>query len=277
LCPKPLKMSLTKIITIVLFVISVALAYYLFSNINETIKFRESITTTEKQIIDKLAVIREAEKVFLEQHGYYTSNWDSLINFIENGKVPVTVRTETITSLSYGEEKVEVKIDTIGVIPAKEKIFKKSFNISAAESGTFMGFMVKEGDYVVKGKKSYKLKRATGEKVDELSFLEQGTVEKLANIKVGDPVKKGQNLINFWSYQLNPDVDIKTLNLVPGSNKVFEIYTAKIDRSGVKVSVIEVKDPAPINPERKESNEAKNRKPLGFGSRTDVSTSGNWE
>jgi len=43
------------------------------------------------------------------------------------------------------------------------------------------------------------------------------------------------------------------------------------------VSVIEVKDPAPINPERKASNEAKIRQPLFFGSRVDVNTTGNWE
>jgi hypothetical protein len=43
------------------------------------------------------------------------------------------------------------------------------------------------------------------------------------------------------------------------------------------VDVIEVKDPKPVNPNRKESNEAKNRKPLHFGSRFDISTSGNWE
>ena len=76
---------------------------------------------------------------------------------------------------------------------------------------------------------------------------------------------------------LNPDVDIKTLGNVPGSDKKFDIYTGYIDRGGLKISVIEVKDPAPINPERRESNEAKNRKPLRFGSRNDVSTAGNWE
>jgi len=270
-------MNLTKIITVALFIVSLGLFYYLFSSINNTIEFRESIQTTEKQIIDKLSLIREAEKVFLEQHGRYTSNWDSLISFIETGVVPITVRTETIKQLSYGVDEVTVKIDTIDYVPAKEKIFKKNLSVSAPENGTFMGFSVKQGDFVVKGTKSYKLKKEGAEKVDEFSFIDQGTVSSLAKINVGDQVKKGINLINFWSYQLNPDINIKTLSKIPGSDKEFEIFTAKIDRSGVKVSVIEVKDPAPINPDRKESNEAKNRKPLRFGSKTDVNTAGNWE
>lgn len=270
-------MNLTKIITAVLFIVSIGLFYYLFSSVNDTIEFRESIQSTEKQIIDKLSVIREAEKVYLEQHGKYTSSWDTLINFIETGEVPIIVRSETIKQLSYGVDEVTVKIDTLGFIPAKEKIFKKSYTVNAADNGTFMGFGVKEGDFVVKGTKSYKMKKEGVDRVDEFNFLEQGTISNLAKINVGEPVVKGQNLINFWSYQLNPKVDIKTLGQVPGTDKSFDIYTGMIDRNGIKVAVIEVKDPAPINPERRENNEAKNRKPLRFGSRNDVNTSGNWE
>ncbi|MEQ1587357.1 MAG: hypothetical protein ABL895_15820, partial [Cyclobacteriaceae bacterium] len=57
----------------------------------------------------------------------------------------------------------------------------------------------------------------------------------------------------------------------------FDIFVGVVEKSGVKVQVIEVRDPKPVNPVRNESNEAKNRKPLHFGSRLDVSTSGNWE
>ena len=62
-----------------------------------------------------------------------------------------------------------------------------------------------------------------------------------------------------------------------GERERTPIFVGKIERSGVKVSVIEVKDLNPINPERKASNEAKNRQPLGFGSKLDVGTGGNWE
>ncbi len=134
-------MNLTKILSIVLFVVSLGLAYYLYDSIHSTIEFRQSIADTEKQITDKLAVIREAEKAFLEQHGHYTANWDSLSNFIENGRVPITIRTEKITQLSYGEEKVEVKIDTLGYMPARDRVFKKNYNTNAAADGIFHGFI----------------------------------------------------------------------------------------------------------------------------------------
>jgi biotin carboxyl carrier protein len=270
-------MNLTKIVAIVLFIASLALAYYLYSSIATTIEETENIKATESQIIDKLSVIREAQKVFLEQNRRYTSNWDSLINFIETAEVPILQRREIIKEASYGVDCVKVMIDTLGFISAKDKIFKKTYSVNAADNGTFLGYAVNVGDFVVKGKKSYSLRRDGSDRVEEYSFLDKGTVSSLAPVKSGDRVTKGQNLITFWDYQLNPNVDIKNLSKVPGSDKTFDIFTATIDRSGIKVWVIEVKDPAPINPDRKESNEAKNRKPLRFGSRTDVTTAGNWE
>jgi hypothetical protein len=67
------------------------------------------------------------------------------------------------------------------------------------------------------------------------------------------------------------------LPYVPDSENQFKIWADKINKSGVMVDVIEVIDPAPVDPTRREDNEIKNRKPLRFGSRTDVTTSGNWE
>ncbi len=271
-------MNLTKILSIVFFVVSLGLAYYLYDSINSTIVFKEAIVNTEKQITDKLAVIREAEKAYLQQFGHYTANWDSLINFIENGQVPITLRTEKITQLSYGEEKVEVQVDTIGFMPAKDRIFKKTHTMNVSADGTFLGAIAKPGDFVVKGAPAYRLKPEGKDKADVYNFTEQGTITTVANITPGTPVTKGTNIYNLWDYVLNPNVDIKTLGVVPGSGgKMFDIFVGKIERNTAKISVIEVKDPAPINPERKASNEAKNRQPLGFGSRVDVGTGGNWE
>lgn len=268
-------MNLTRILSIVLFIVSLALAYYLYSNINATIEFKDYVTETENKITDKLAIIRAAEKAYLDRHGRYTANWDSLINFIENGQVPITIRREKITLLDYGAEKVEVEIDTVGMASAHDRIFKKNFTLNATTDGTFLGFAVKEGDYVVKGSTAYRL-RVNG-KTETYRFNDQGHVAKLAKIEPGDEIAKGQLLADLWDYHLNPNVDLQTLNIVPGSGKEFEIYVGKIKRNNMMVSVIEVRDPAPINPERKATNEAKNRQPLSFGSRVDVSTSGNWE
>lgn len=73
-----------------------------------------------------------------------------------------------------------------------------------------------------------------------------------------------------------PDLKLDLLPVVPGSGgKQFEFFADKIEKTGgYKVSVFEVRDPAPINPERRANN---NEKALRVGSRTDASTEGNWK
>lgn len=265
----------TKILTAVLLGASIWLFVYLYGSVQKVIDDREMIETKETAIIERLKLIRESEIVYQEVNGKYTANWDSLVNFIENGRVPILERREEIKQKAYGGEEVILHVDTLGYIPAKERIFKKNYNMNASDNGTFVGFKVKVGDQVAKNQKAYGLR--TGATVKEAPFAENGTIAALASVNPGDEIKKGQNLINYWNYVFNPNVDIKRLGYKPGTDVNFEIYVGVVDKSGVKVQVIEVKDPKPDNPARSENNEQSPRKPLRFGSRTDVSTGGNWE
>jgi hypothetical protein len=43
------------------------------------------------------------------------------------------------------------------------------------------------------------------------------------------------------------------------------------------VNAIEVWNPSPIDPDRDEESEINIKKPLRFGSRTNITTAGNWE
>ena len=81
---------------------------------------------------------------------------------------------------------------------------------------------------------------------------------------------------SLFNPQKHPDFNIELLPVVPGSGgKRFEFFADKIEKTGgYKVSVFEIRDPAPINPERRANN---NEKALRVGSRTDASTEGNWK
>lgn len=75
-----------------------------------------------------------------------------------------------------------------------------------------------------------------------------------------------------------PTFDLATIDIVPGSKDAkFAMWADKIDKSGVTVDVVEVWNTAPVNPARNEKNDARTKKPLRFGSRTSVTTAGNWE
>jgi hypothetical protein len=68
--------------------------------------------------------------------------------------------------------------------------------------------------------------------------------------------------------------NLQNLPYKPGTKTKFEIFADKIIKGSVKVDVFEVRDPDPINPKRREDN---NDKALRVGSRSEVTTTGNWE
>ncbi|HNP19930.1 MAG TPA: hypothetical protein PKL31_15940 [Fulvivirga sp.] len=269
-------MSVTRIISIVLLVLSLGLGFYLVNSIKSTIDDQALIAERESAIINKLMLIKEAEIAYLEVNGSYTSDWDKLINFIENGKYPIVQKKERVVTLSYGADSSIVTYDTLDIISAKDRIFNAAHNVNAANSGTFVEYNIKIGEQALKGAPAYTLNQ-DGKNVTH-KFKENGKVTSRKRFTEGMPITKGQLMMTIEETKFDPNVDISRLAYVPGYDDVkFDIYAAEIERSNQLVDVIEVKNPRPFNPARREDNEAKNRKPLRFGSKTDVTTSGNWE
>ena len=194
-------MNLTKILTYVFLVIAIGLAAYLVNLIYSDIESKRRIAEIEARVVEKLKMIRAAEIAYQAVHGQYTSDWDKLISFINEGKIYVVERREEIIPLDYGADSLYVHVDTLDAVNVRDSLFSRA------------------------------------------------------------------------KY---PDLIIEELPMIPESDKKFEIFADKITKSGVTVDVIEVRDVDPIDKTRKEDSEIKNRKPLRFGSRTEITTSGNW-
>ena len=197
-------MSRIKILTTVFAITSVGLAYYLYYSINTTIKETKRIATMEAAIINQLKLIREAELGYKAVHGRYTSNWDSLLHFVDSGYFYITERIETVITLDYGADSTSVQIDTLGRVQVIDSLY---------------------------GAHKY------------------------------------------------PNFQLAELPYVPGiTPKIkFLIWADKIKKANLLVSSVEVWNPSPINPNRDEESEINIKKPLRFGSRTNITTAGNWE
>ncbi|MEX2511770.1 MAG: hypothetical protein WD398_02595 [Cyclobacteriaceae bacterium] len=110
------------------------------------------------------------------------------------------------------------------------------------------------------------------QRTETTELLEYGEEVTTVEIDTLGAVNVQDSLFNERKY---PDFNLDVLNVVPGSGgKQFEFFADKIERSGREIAVFEIRDPAPINPVRRRNN---NEKALRVGSRTDTSTSGNWE
>ena len=181
--------------------LAAGLAFFLVSRIKYSIDEEARINASEDKVIEKLKMIRDAQIAFQSVNGKYANEWDSLLNFVENGNIFLIQRREETVLLDYGAEETTLYLDTLGSVTVIDSLFSSIPNFVAS------------------------------------------------------------NLIYVPGYD-----DVK-----------FEIWASKIEKGGVEVDVVEVRNPKPFDPNRKESNEANINKPLRFGSRTSITTAGNWE
>ncbi|UZR95158.1 hypothetical protein [Chondrinema litorale] len=207
-------MTKTRIFSISLIPIILFLGWLLYDGIASKIRLAEAISADEQKVIEKLKLIRDAEKAYLAKYDTYTGSFDTLINFIKHDSLYITEKTEIITPrdrrdpLFYKGDSIRIEVDTIGIEPVVTSVFEEKY-------------------------KKYNW--------DKLSI-----VPRYAN----DPSNQ---------------------------DKKFEIYSDKVEKSGVMIDVIEVVDKYPLDESRSDKNEIPKRKFLRFGSRSEVTTSGNWE
>lgn len=193
-------MNLSKVLSLVFFVVAIGLGYLLWKGVDDVVEEEKKIALIEAAIIEKLQMLRDAELAYQAANGAYANNWNDLKKFIEEGKIWIVQRTETTKLLEYGKEEITVEFDTLGSVNVIDSLF------------------------------------------------------------------------NERKY---PDFNLEALAVVPGSGgKMFEFFADKVERNQYDVNVFEIRDPAPINPERRLNN---NEKALKVGSRTDASTEGNWK
>lgn len=114
-----------QILTFVFLAISMAVAYYLFNSLRTSIIAQDEIEQLERTVVEKLQMIRKAQKFYRSTHGAYANHWDSLVQFVEEGILYATTRHERIITLDYGADSIEVKVDTIGSIAVRDSLFKK--------------------------------------------------------------------------------------------------------------------------------------------------------
>ena len=269
----------TRIFSIAFLIIALALGYYLVTSIKTAIDDETRIKESEALIIERLMLIRDAEKAYQTVYGKFTSDWDTLINFVEHGQFPITKRTESIIQLAYGADSSVVTIDTLEIISARDYIFIKKHNVYGASDGVFGEYLVTPGQYVVKGSKIYSMvNNLTGKKLNQIAKY-SGRVSGIIAKNDGEAITKGDLLFVLTEEMHDPNIDVSQMPYIPFTDpaRKFDIYAERIERNRLWVNVVEVRDVSPINPLRSEENEANNKKPLRFGSRTEVTTAGNWE
>ena len=89
-------MSVKNITRIILGIISIVLAYFLFEGIMKPQRFESLKTQKETEVVNRLKDIRTAQLAYRSVHGKFCSTLDSLVLFLETGQLPTVRRVGEI-------------------------------------------------------------------------------------------------------------------------------------------------------------------------------------
>lgn len=126
--PKKIK----PVIHLVLWALIIWLGYITFMSVYQEIQFNQLKNKRYAVVIDRLIDIRDSQLAYKEVHDEYAGDFNKLIDFVENGKVPITQRRDTLvldverTRAFGGVEtmKTITLIDTLSFYSVKDSIFK---------------------------------------------------------------------------------------------------------------------------------------------------------
>ena len=76
-------------IRIALLVVIGVLAYFTFQSIAKPVKYQKQVIEKEQEVVDRLKVIRDGQLAYKDVHGYFTADFDTLINFMKDGQLKV--------------------------------------------------------------------------------------------------------------------------------------------------------------------------------------------
>lgn len=112
------------IINIALVLLAIFLAYMVYDSIRQPVVFENSKRDREEKVVQNLKDIRSSQVLFKQTYNRYTANFDSLIEFIRTGELPIvnivadpndTTFTKTIN-------------DTVGYVKVADSLFKNRTN-----------------------------------------------------------------------------------------------------------------------------------------------------
>lgn len=118
-------MNKKTIYQIVLVLAAIVLAFLIYNSIMNPVRFNQEVDKREAVIIEKLKDIRTMQIAYKGVFGKYTGSFDTLVDFIQNGKMPIIKKIGNVPDSLTEEQALKLKIvsrDTV-YVNAYEELF----------------------------------------------------------------------------------------------------------------------------------------------------------
>ena len=115
-----------KVINVILGVCALALLFICWRSIADTQEFDAEVSAREDVVKARLMEIRSAEEAWkLQNEGVYCDNWDALIDFVKNGKLPIVKKQGVLSDEQMDKGLTEASAAAI-VNSGDEKAIKEN-------------------------------------------------------------------------------------------------------------------------------------------------------
>ena len=104
------------VIQVLLFIVAVALTYFIYQSIQRPISFEKERNERYAVTIERLKDIRKAQIAFKDVHGRFTGSWDTLINFVKYDSVRIVRKIGNLTDSMVEKGLTERKAMQLGLI-----------------------------------------------------------------------------------------------------------------------------------------------------------------
>src|SRR5210317_1922695 len=146
-------------IRVILFAAIAFITYQIYDSVMAPIRYAKEVKEKESKVIKKLKIIREAQLAYKEVNGGFTASFDTLIDFMNNGKIKMFVeygdKDDSTTVFKREEVLVSVKdsffrdvdIDNIRFVPYHDTLqFEMAANIIVKNNVKVPVFQVTDPD-----------------------------------------------------------------------------------------------------------------------------------
>jgi len=115
------------IIKVLLLVVIIVLAYMVVESVMRPVRFNKSVKERSQAVIQNLKDIRAAQMTYKTINGHYMADFDTLIDFLKNGEIPVVKMVPDPEDTTFSK----TIRDTIGFIPVIDSLFhsRQSFTV----------------------------------------------------------------------------------------------------------------------------------------------------
>lgn len=202
--------SLVKILGVLGIAIGAFLAYQVWYSVDEEIEFQAERDRINAVVVQRLKDIREAQEAYAEFNGKYTSNFDSLIAWIQQPVLAIPFRMGTFHDTLNEERSVELGyvIDRNGIDSVAQVLGRDVATFTADINENRTAYKVIDTVYTSFYAENF--------------APEQRRAKKL------------------------PEVSLDSLPFSPLRGERFFIRTGTIDKAGLKLPTILVQDPTPF-------------------------------